>query len=172
MSSKKQSTLKKIVESDLNLYDGIRLLDDENRSKALSTLVKEYNLKLTEEKQLKDIEFRKEQIKLDREKFNLSKKQFEFEKVMKFSSLELEKEKIAKELKLKEEELKSTKRKDRIAIITAVATGVGTILSASIAFYKAKKYVELTSIVHQHDYEDYKLESSLSKEMRNNLLNK
>lgn len=70
-----------------------------------------------------------------------------------------------KSLNLKKAELASAKRRDIITIITAVGTFGLTLASKFI-------YAKLTINAQKHDYEDYKLESSSSREQRNNLLNK
>lgn len=169
--SNKKTTLKKILGDDLNNFENVGL-NDENKIKGLNAIGKEMNLVMAEEKQKKDLAFRERQLKLDSEKLELNKQQFEFEKASKEQSLknekeknELEKNRLDEELNIKKEELASTKRKEKIAIITAIGTFVVTLVSKVI-------YASLAHNAQRHDYEDYKLESPSSKEQRNNLLNK
>lgn len=167
----KKATLKKILADDLNNFEHVGL-NDEAKAKDLAAIGKEMNLIMAEEKQKKDLELREKQLNNESERLKFEKEKFEFEKTIKEQDADnervkniLDRERLDEELKIKKQELIIAKRKEMIAIITAIGTFGITLISKFI-------YAKLTYNAQMHDYEDYKLESQSSKEQRNNLLNK
>lgn len=166
MENKSTKKLKKILEEDLNNYANVGLTDD-TKSKSAAIIGKEVSILDTSAKTEAEIERIKAQQDLERQKFEAELKFREREVAAK------EKEAVVNVMRLDDErkyqverlenEKKAQKRQFWINVAGVASTTVIAIASKVVYFVLARN-------AQKHDYEDYKIESSSSKEQRNNLL--
>lgn len=155
MKSKDFKELSNSLGDDISNYKNLDLGDETNLKK-FQVISKKAELIRTEEKHRAEIKKMNNQIELEKKKF------------------ELEKSKSEREFELKKQESSNQSRKleieyrrDRKArVLSYVTLGVTSLVSIGS---KVVYYV-LTKRAQDFDYNEFKIESSSSKEQRNNLL--
>lgn len=158
--------LEEQIKNDLNQYENMNI-DDPNKMKALNVVLKE--LTTVQEAERADLD------RQDKEK------KFDLEKEIKLKELDVKIEELhlkQKELEMRQNEIyannndKCQQRYNELVVEIVKAAGalLGTLGTITVGLIQINTFKKLTINAQNHDYNDYQLESSSSKENRSNIL--
>lgn len=159
MKKNVKSKLEKTLEQDLANYANYGF-NDQEKFKAITVISKEVAT-------IKEIEKQNMDIARDEKRLELEREKFEFEKSCRLMEIRNLQEKNEKDRQIQVSKLIEDKSQNKKQIWISIA-GVAAPLVLGIV--SKCIYAGLAFNAQKHDYEDYKLESSSSKEQRNNLL--
>lgn len=165
---KKDSTtkLEEILTYDLNNYENMGF-NDEGKAKALAIISREANIILAEEKEQESHERWLESQKKDEERYQLDKSMKLKELELKQLELEHKIDEAKFDRSFQIQKFEEERRHNKWQLILSAANIGGTFLLGIITKIM---FTALTVNAQRHDYNDYQLESTSSKENRTNLL--
>lgn len=166
MKSKDFKELSNSLGDDISNYKNLDL-GDENNLKKFQVISKKAELIRTEEKHRAEIKKMNNQIELENKKFELEKSKSEREFELKKQETEIEFELKKQETSNQSRKLEIEYRRDRKArVLSYVSLGVTSLVTIGSKVV----YYFLTKRAQDFDYNEFKIESSSSKEQRNNLI--
>lgn len=155
MKSKDFKELSNSLGDDISNYKNLDLGDETNLKK-FQVISKKAELIRTEEKHRAEIKKMNNQIELEKKKFELEKSKSERE-------FELKKQESSNQSRKLEIEYRRDRKARVLSYVSLGATSLVTIGSKIV-------YYVLTKRAQDFDYNEFKIESSSSKEQRNNLI--
>lgn len=152
--------INELIHSTAELYDQA---EDEGCSKLdYVKMLKELSTMATEEEKLSN------NYSLTR----LEKEKLEFQKQLEFQKNDLEKNKLEFEKEKLEFQKESLQKTNSLSKLTLGVSICGIVIPAVVTIISKFVYARLTTNAQLHDYNDYIMESSFSKENRNHLITK
>lgn len=165
MNNENKNKLEEILRQDLDNYENFGF-NDEQKAKALGIISKEAAVLLAEDKETRDSIRVADNSAREKERFEFEKEMRIKEYELKVEQLNLERQKFEDEWNQRVMDNTKAAKREKTQFWLSVA-GVAAPLVLGIV--KLCTYAGLTMNAQKHDYNDYQLESSSSKENRNNI---
>lgn len=166
MNKENRDKLERILSQDLNNYENYGF-NDEEKSRAWGIISKEIAVLLAEEKTERDLARIAEDDTIEAMKLQFDQDMRMKEYELKVEQLKFDQTKLETEWGQKVIDNTREGKRLKVQLWTSVATVAAPIL---LGMMKLITYTSLTLNAQRHDYNDYQLESSSSKENRNNII--
>ena len=165
--------LDSIIDADLNNFENLGL-NDEAKAKNSGIILKEMQVNAALKKQIGDQEDRKVRLELEKAAQEQHKQEHQDDYNVQLKNIDIRLKEIEQnqayhnaELNIQLQKLENEKHYQTWSL---VFTGAGLVVTLVLGIVGRVMYYKLASNAQAHEYNDYQLEPSSSKENRNNIL--